>query len=173
MRYVEAEKLQDNPDWFDGHFINLPKGTSLKVKAKFDERTIRLSDAGRRVLPLFLKPEAKLPIRNTWDYILKQRAEATNLKPDHYIAKDLGGVQQPIYGICAKSTRKTLASWLVYYLNSADRVHVPYSMGHDKETESEHYLNMPFVQEDRTGWSLGSKVGYDYNKVGQSGNQYL
>ena len=39
MRYVEAMRLQDNRDWFDGDFINLPKIAMGKKKQKQPERS--------------------------------------------------------------------------------------------------------------------------------------
>lgn len=50
MRYAELQRLRENPDWLDGKFVYLPKGSMLKVKAKQKERAIRLSDMGRTII---------------------------------------------------------------------------------------------------------------------------
>ena len=34
LRYAELQRLRENPDWLDGKFIYLPRGSMLKVKAK-------------------------------------------------------------------------------------------------------------------------------------------
>ncbi len=38
LRYVEAERLQDHPDWIDGRFVHLPDYAQKKVKRKQSER---------------------------------------------------------------------------------------------------------------------------------------
>lgn len=48
LRYVEAQRLQENPDWLDGKFVHLPEYAQKKVKRQQRERWIRLSDKGRK-----------------------------------------------------------------------------------------------------------------------------
>ena len=100
MRYVEARRFQQNPDWYDGDFVNLPSGAMLKKKAKMSERSIRLNNLGRTLIPLFLNLERDLPTRMSWRENLRRWAENVGLEPD---------------GLCAKTTRKTWESWLMYY----------------------------------------------------------
>ncbi len=58
MRYAELRRLRENPDWLDGEFIYLPRGSMLKVRAKQKERVIRLSDIGRMMIgDLFQVPD--------------------------------------------------------------------------------------------------------------------
>ena len=54
MRYAELQRLRENPDWLDGKFVHLPRGSMLKVKAKQRERAIRLSDLGKTLVPDFV-----------------------------------------------------------------------------------------------------------------------
>jgi hypothetical protein len=42
MRYAELQIFKENPDWLDGKFVFLPRGSMLKVKAKRRESAIRL-----------------------------------------------------------------------------------------------------------------------------------
>ena len=72
MRYAELQRLRENPEWLDGKFIYLPRGSMLKVKAKQKERAIRLSDMGKTLLPdLFQVPHIPylscLPWIWSWD----------------------------------------------------------------------------------------------------------
>ncbi len=41
MRYAKSRRFRENPDWLDGKFVYLPRGSMLKVKAKQMERAIR------------------------------------------------------------------------------------------------------------------------------------
>jgi hypothetical protein len=41
MRYAEVQRFRYNPDWLDGRFIYLHRGSMMKVKAKQKERGIR------------------------------------------------------------------------------------------------------------------------------------
>jgi hypothetical protein len=50
MRYAELQRFRENPDWLDGRFIYLPRGSMMKVKAKQKERAIRLSDIGKTLI---------------------------------------------------------------------------------------------------------------------------
>ena len=58
MRYAELCRFRENPDWFDGKFVYLSRGSMLKVKAKQRERAIRLSnmgkDTGARLIPVLV-----------------------------------------------------------------------------------------------------------------------
>src|SRR5437016_6852512 len=48
LRYVEAQRLQENPDWVDKRFIHLPEGAQRKALRQQRERWIRLSTRGAR-----------------------------------------------------------------------------------------------------------------------------
>ena len=134
MRYVEAERFQADPSWLDKQFVNLPIGASLKKKATFKDRTIRLSNTGALLVPQFLKVKP-LPLRQSWDRDLKRWAVKAGLDP---------------VALCAKTTRKTYESWLVFCY--PDRVpNIAASQGHTTLTQFKHYLNMPFTDEDKKG----------------------
>lgn len=129
MRYVEARRFQEHPEWLEGKFIHTP---TMKVKAKQKERWIRLSNYGQQVIPLFLKG-ARLPGKATFNTNLKRWA----LKV---------GLDQA--GLSAKTTRKTWESWLVFYYPER-QINVVQSQGHDILTSIDHYLNLPFENSEK------------------------
>ena len=132
MRYVEAQRFQDHPEWFDGEFIHLPKMAILKQKRKQMERSVRLNSLGKQIIPFFLELDKKLPTPQTWGENLKRWAKQVGLDPTH---------------LCAKSTRKTIESWLVSTYK--DRVmEIALSQGHTTVTAMRHYLNLAFTHED-------------------------
>jgi integrase len=133
MRYVEAKRFQNNPEWYDGDFINLPNGAMLKQKAKMSERSIRLNNLGRMLMPLFLNLKHDLPTRVSWREDLRRWAVNVGLKPN---------------GLCAKTTRKTWESWLMYYYPER-RLEIVLNQGHTDATSVKHYLNMPFTESDK------------------------
>lgn len=129
MRYTEATALLGHSEWLEGQFI---KTQSKKAKTKFKERWIRLSDMGRLILPNFIKV-AKLSSRQAFDETLKRWASNANLTP---------------MGVCCKTFRKTWESWLVSSYPT-HQIEIAQSQGHDKVTQAEHYLNLPFDSNDK------------------------
>ena len=51
-------------------------------------------------------------------------------------------------GLCAKSSRKTWESWLMFYFPQHIQT-ILLSQGHTDIMSIEHYLNMPFTTTDR------------------------
>lgn len=83
-------------------------------------------------MPLFLKGR-KLPSWQTWDDRLKAAASRSGLDP---------------IGLGSKTMRKTYESWMmsVHPERSAE---IAMRQGHDELTQLRHYLNMPFLPEDK------------------------
>ena len=132
MRYAELQRFRENPDWLDGKFIYLPRGSMLKVKAKQRERAIRLSDMGKTLLPDLFQVPHPLPELPTLDMKLRRLSK-----------RILDGA--PINN---KSFRKTWESWLVFYYPDK-ALQIALSQGHTTTTQYEHYLNIPFEEDDR------------------------
>ncbi len=135
MRYVELQRFKMHPEWYDseGGYIYLPPEASRKRKRKMRERYIYLSDRGRGIVPLFLKMNLRIPSRTAWNENMKR-----------WSAK--AGIGEK--GMCAKTTRKTWESWLVS--SYPERVlMIAMSQGHTQLTAMQHYLNLPFSEEDR------------------------
>jgi len=135
MRYIEAVRFQQHPEWLDGRFIRLPRGSVLKKRTEFEERTIMLSNWGQKVVPLFLLKANKLPSRNSWDWLLNDRAKKAGLE----MAAD--------GGLCAKTTRKTWESWLIATYPQAEGL-IAASQGHTQTTQIKHYLGLGFYPEE-------------------------
>src|SRR3989442_10520769 len=132
LRYVEAQRLQENPDWLDGRFIHLPLEAQRKVKREQKERWVKLSSKGMTVTPYFLKSKP-LPTWKAWSEDLKRWASHSQLDAT---------------GLGPKSMRKTWESWLVS--SCPERVlEVFLSQGHTQMTALSHYLGLPFSSEDK------------------------
>ena len=133
MRYIEAVRLHDNPQWFDPKgFVFLPKEAILKSQRHQLERWVKLNERGRGILPLFLKGK-QLPSWQVWADRLKRAAGRASLDSS---------------GLGPKTFRKTWESWLVSsYPNRLTEILL--SQGHTAITSVGHYLNMPFLQEDK------------------------
>ena len=132
MRYAELQRLRENPDWLDGKFVYLPRGSMLKVKAKQKERAIRLSDMGKTLLQDLFQVPHPLP-----------ELPALDMKLRRLSRRILEG--NPINN---KSFRKTWESWLAFYYPEK-ALQIALSQGHTTTTQYEHYLNIPFDDEDR------------------------
>ena len=111
----------------------MPSGAVLKYKIKQKERSIRCSYLAKSIIPLFLNLDKKLPSRVSWRENLRRWAVNVGIEPD---------------GLCAKTTRKTWESWLMFYYPER-RFEVVLSQGHTSATSVTHYLNMPFTNEDK------------------------
>ena len=134
MRYVEAQRFQSHPEWFDGKsFIMLPADAVRKELVVFKERTITLNAIGSKQVALFLKEAPKLPTTQGWGQNLKRWAEAADLDPS---------------GLCAKTTRKTWESWLANTYTDKF-LWITNSQGHTITTSLQHYLGIGFYPEDR------------------------
>ncbi len=132
MRYAELERFRENPQWLDGRFIYLPKGSMLKVKAKQKERIIRLSDMGKTLIGDLFQTSYPLPKLPAFDMKLMRLSK-------HYMDDK---------NINNKTFRKTWESWLVYYYPDK-ALQIALSQGHTSVTQYEHYLNLPFEEEDK------------------------
>ena len=99
MRYAELQRLRKHPEWLDGKFVYLPRGSMLKVEAKQRERAIRLSDMGKTLLPDLFQVPYPLP-----------ELPALDIKLRRLSIRILDG--NPVNN---KTFRKTWESWLVFY----------------------------------------------------------
>lgn len=132
MRYAELRRLRESPEWFDGNFVNIPANSIRKQLARQRERSIKLSDAGRVLVPELFEVPEPLPNLRAFDMFLLR------------LSRKIIGEK----GIHNKSFRKTWESWLVfYYPNHA--LHIALSQGHTTAIQYAHYINLPFTDEDR------------------------
>lgn len=134
LRYMEARRLQTNPGWFDGRFLQLPKEAVGKELRHQKERWVRLSDRGRETIGKFFSQE-RLPVWQVWGRWMKSWGTEAGLDP---------------LGLCAKTTRKTWESWLAFaFMDKPSAwVIITTSQGHTSGTSVSHYLNTPFIEDD-------------------------
>lgn len=134
MRYVEIQRLHGHPEWWlpDRRSIHLPKTAQKKVKRKQLERHVHPVPLalGNELRRFFAGPA---PItRRGWNMALVRWAEAAGLDP---------------VGISAKTTRKTIESWMI-------TAGVPINIvclrqGHDSMTSMSHYQGLPFTEAEK------------------------
>jgi len=135
MRYIELQRFQKYPSWFDGDFVHLPKEASRKKKRTQQERWVRLNNQGKMIVQYFGQVKRPLPSYQSWNDNLRCWAKRAGLDPE---------------GLSVKSTRKTWESWLMFTY-PAQMAAITLSQGHTQITSLEHYVNMPFTETDRIG----------------------
>ena len=129
-RYSELQWLYNNPKRFKRESMQI-KNTKALCKEAF--RWVRLNMQGQRAIENFLRCKTNLPTYQTWGENLKRWCKLGNLDPT---------------GACAKSTRKTIESWLVIsFPNRVNEIFI--SQGHEETTALRHYLTFPFTDQDR------------------------
>jgi integrase len=133
MRYVEMQRLYENPSWFDDDTIRLPRTAMKKSKRKQLDRDVRLNMQGRIIVEQFLNLRYGLPSIQAWGQNMKRWAKYAGIDP----AK-----------LSAKTTRKTWESWLVNYYPTQS-IAIAASQGHTTVTQFEHYINMSFDEVDK------------------------
>lgn len=135
MRVVELRIFLQNPIWFDGTFIHLPRVAIKKKKATINQRWVHLSSRGRAVVENVhqILNGTKIPSESAISRYMKRCA----LK---------GGIDGN--GMNMKMFRKTWESWLIAsYPDRKEEVFL--SQGHTSLTALQHYVNLPFTEEDK------------------------
>ena len=134
MRVVELRIFLQNPIWFDGTFIHLPRVAIKKKKATINQRWIHLSSRGRAVVENVhqILDGPKIPSESAISRYMKRCALQ-------------GGIDGN--GMNMKMFRKTWESWLIAsYPDRKEEVFL--SQGHTSLTALQHYINLPFTEED-------------------------
>ena len=135
MRVVELRIFLQNPIWFDGTFIHLPRVAIKKKKATINQRWVHLSSRGRAVVENVYQilDGAKIPSESAISRYMKRCALR-------------GGIDEE--GLNMKMFRKTWESWLIAsYPDRKEEVFL--SQGHTSLTALQHYVNLPFTEEDK------------------------
>jgi integrase len=133
MRYVELQRFQKYPSWFDGDFVHLPREASRKKLRTQQERWVRLNNQGKMIVQYFTKMQQPVPTYKSWNMNLKCWCKRASLDPE---------------GVSVKTTRKTWESWLMFYFPQQIAM-ITLSQGHTQITSLQHYVNMPFTESDR------------------------
>ena len=135
MRVVELRIFLQNPIWFDGTFIHLPRVAIKKKKATINQRWVHLSSRGRAVVENVhqILDGTKIPSESAISRYMKRCALR-------------GGIDEE--GLNMKMFRKTWESWLIAsYPDRKEEVFL--SQGHTSLTALQHYVNLPFTEEDK------------------------
>jgi hypothetical protein len=151
MRYIDMQRFQKHPSWFDSEFINLPKESVHKQLRTQLERSVRLNPIGRMAIEHFLQCKILLPSYQSWNANLACwgfHAGLHGAEKYENLKKKNHPIEYRVPGLSCKSTRKTYESWLVFYYPNR-LTEVLLSQGHDHLTSVKHYLNMPFNEHDK------------------------
>lgn len=148
MRYVELQRLQENPAWFDPvGFVYLPRQAILKAKRTQLNRWVKLNPQGIKAVTKFLGAR-RLPTWLTWSTWMREWAAKAGMEGR---------------GLGPKTTRKTWESWLAFYYGQNRLLEIVQSQGHTSGTSLHHYLSMPFQTLDRQEMSyyVSGMPGWD------------
>jgi integrase len=134
MRYVELQRLYDNPAWYNSkrNIIHIPAEGQRKHKRTQRERTIHPLPSMFDSTMKWFYAGKKPPHESSWNRNLQRWAKLAGLNP---------------YGISAKTSRKSLESWLV-------TAGIPVTTtclraGHDSLTSMNHYQGLAFSESER------------------------
>lgn len=78
MRYKDCKRLKKHPEWFNGDGIKIP---SLKMRIRQGGRLVRLNDAGKTLIPLYLGQGKSLPPCRLWRQCLHHWADNASVDP--------------------------------------------------------------------------------------------
>lgn len=129
MRYVEIQRLYDNPHWYfkDRNQIILPKEAQKKVKQKLTKRTIdKLPSTFFYIFKQFLEGD-RPPERTSWNRDLARWSVKAGINPK----------------VGNKTPRKTIESWMLK--SGIPEIEIYSRQGHDPITSLRHYQSLSFT----------------------------
>ena len=129
LRYVELQRLYDNPDWYTRtrNQIILPKEAQKKVKQKQVKRTIdKLPSTFAYIFEKFVTGKHP-PFRTVWFENLARWSEKANINP----------------AVTPKTPRKTIESWMLKA--GVPEIEIYSRAGHDPLTSLRHYQSLSFT----------------------------
>lgn len=134
MRYIEVQRLWEHKEWYlkKENIIHLPEEAQRKHKRTQQERTIHPLPGMFDLLMDNFWEERKPPAESNWNRDLRKWAEEADIAP---------------YGLSAKTTRKTLESWMIKagVLESTTCLR----QGHDSLTSMRHYQGLAFSEDEQ------------------------
>ncbi len=134
MRYVEVQRFYDHPEWWmtSRKCIHLPEEAQKKVKRKQLERYVHPIPAQLESVLSYFHDNPKPPSLQAWNQNLARWSEKSGLNS---------------LGISAKSTRKSIESWMI---SAGVPLHVVcLRQGHDSLTSMQHYQGLPFTEDEQ------------------------
>lgn len=129
LRYVELQRLYDNPIWYNKirNQIILPKEAQKKVKQKLVKRTIdKLPSAFPYIFKQFLEGP-KPPEQSSWNRDLERWSRKAGIMPK----------------VGPKTPRKTIESWMLKA--GIPEIEIYSRQGHDPITSLRHYQSLSFT----------------------------
>ena len=133
MRYIEVCRLYENPEWYNEkrNLIHLTEEAQKKHERRQPERTInRLPNMFNLMMKMFFAGK-KPPVESSWNRDLARWGVKAGLNP---------------YGISAKTSRKTLESWLI--VGGVSESTVCLRQGHTTLVSMLHYQNLAFSDDE-------------------------
>ena len=133
LRYIEVQRLWNNRLWYieKENIIHLPEEGQKKAKRRQLERAIHPLPSMFSYLMREFFASRKPPTESVWNRDLRKWAEIAGINP---------------YGISAKTTRKTIESWMIKagVLEST----VCLRQGHATLVSMQHYQGLAFSDAD-------------------------
>jgi hypothetical protein len=129
LRYVELQRLYDNPAWYykEGNQIILPKEAQQKVKQKLPKRTIdKLPSTFPYIFKQFVEGH-RPPERSSWNRDLERWSKKAGINPK----------------IGNKTPRKTIESWMLK--TGIPEIEIYSRQGHDPVTSLKCYQSLSFT----------------------------
>lgn len=129
MRYVEVQRLYDNPKWYSEsrNQIILPPEAQRKVKQKLVKRTIdKLPSTFSYIFKDFING-IRPPDRTSWNRDLARWSAKAEIDPK----------------VSLKSPRKTIESWMLKA--GIPEIEIYSRQGHDPVTSLRHYQSLSFT----------------------------
>ena len=130
LRYVELQRLYDNPDWYSElrNQILLPPAAQKKVKQKLVKRTIdKLPSTFPYLFKAFLEAP-RPPEQSSWNRNLSRWSIKAGIEPH----------------IKPKTPRKTIESWMLK--TGIPEIEIYSRQGHDPVTSLRHYQSLSFTE---------------------------
>ncbi|AKB61383.1 tyrosine-type recombinase/integrase [Methanosarcina mazei] len=129
MRYVEIQRLYDNPQWYikERNQIVLTKDAQKKVKQKLVKRTVdKLPYVFTYIFEKFLAGP-RPPDRTSWNRDLARWSKKAGIEPK----------------VGPKTPRKTVESWMLKA--GIPEIEIYSRQGHDPITSLRHYQSLSFT----------------------------
>lgn len=145
LRYVELQRLYDNPQWYNQgrNQIILPKSAQKKVKQKQGTRSIDKLPSTFSYMFTAFKDGKKPPEQSSWNRDLQRYSEKACISPK----------------VNPKTSRKTIESWMLKA--GIPEIEIYSRQGHDPITSLRHYQSLSFtdyelrdIKKRLTEWSM-------------------
>ncbi len=134
MRYKELQRFHSNPEWYlkKRNVIHLPGEAQKKKKRTQVERVIHpLPELLREIIQQF-HDDPKPPTRQTWNENIKRWSRVNGISDK---------------GMSAKTTRKSIESWMVVAGVPLNQVYL--RQGHNELTSLIHYQGLHFTPSEK------------------------